>query len=740
MTTLVANCKDTARKPAQTMVLQNLLKTTASRGFRRSLYLRRFAPFSANAVADEATPPYVLLPQDDASPARVASLLDAHGLVVIHDLVRGDALEHLSSSLREHTSEVLADCEGVPLGVGSARSFEEVVLRSPGRYDVPHDFAALERHGALDRVEALARAALGDDCERAFCGTVLARPGSPAQQWHADSLHESEAERPAQLLNVLVALDDITAPMGPTELLPGSHQRTNHRAEARRDRPRFDEAIVYQHASHGPALLGMEEGAVFRAVVPRGGGVIFDDRILHRGGANASADDRWVGYLSYLRRGFSADTHFEAFRRLRDLVAAARDVPTVRAEFPGLEAVGDAALLDGASGSQVHASVLDAVREALVFAAANLGGAYPSSVRVLDTVANARAAAADLFGCEPAEVVFGNNATSLVLRASRALARTWDAGDNIVLSSLDHDCNAGPWAWAARDAGVRVRWIPVRGDGCLDVDALESLVDARTRLVACGYASNGLGSVTDVARVCGIARAAGAVSFVDAVHYAPHGLVDVELVGCDFLVLSPYKFFGPHCGALFGRRELLEALAPAKLRVADEHLPSDANCHMSKWEVGTQNFEALAGTTAAVDYLASLGDRFGGLAAGGRTRRERLVAGFGAIARHEHALKRRFLAGAAKVPGLVVHGVADLGRLDERTCTFAVTKAGVDPERLTAALVDDHGVYCTYGNHYCTFWDDLGLDNATGATRLGFLHYNTAGDVDKALAALAAVE
>ena len=161
---------------------------------------------------------------------------------------------------------------------------------------------------------------------------------------------------------------------------------------------------------------------------------------------------------------------------------------------------------------------------------------------------------------------------------------------------------------------------------------------------------------------------------------------------------------------------------------------------MSKWEVGTQNFEALAGTTAAVDYLASLGDRFGGLAAGGRTRRERLVAGFGAIARHEHALKRRFLAGAAQVPGLVVHGVADLGRLDERTCTFAVTKAGVDPERLTAALVDDHGVYCTYGNHYCTFWDDLGLDNATGATRLGFLHYNTAGDVDKALAALAAVE
>ncbi|KAH8049432.1 cysteine desulfurase [Aureococcus anophagefferens] len=596
------------------MALRTTLQNAASRGFRRSLYVRRAAPFSANAVAEEATPPYVLLPQDDASPARVASLLDAHGLVVIHDLVRGDALEHFSSSLREHTSEVLAACEGVPLGVGA--SFEEVVLVA-GRYDVPHDFAALEKHGALDRVEALARAALGDDCERAFCGTVLARPGSPAQEWHADSLHESEAERPAQLLNVLVALDDIAVPMGPTELLPGSHQRTNHRAEARRHRPRFDEAIVYQHASHGPALLGMDEGPCWtRSWRARGG-------------------------------------------PLR---------------------------------------------------------------------------------CEPAEVVFGNNATSLVLRASRALARTWDAGDNIVLSSLDHDCNAGPWAWAARDAGVRVRWIPVKGDGCLDVDALEALVDARTRLVACGYASNGLGSVTDVSRVCGVARRAGAVSFVDAVHYAPHGLVDVALVGCDFLVLSPYKFFGPHCGALFGRRELLEALEPAKLRVADGGLPSDANCHMSKWEVGTQNFEALAGTTAAVDYLASLGDRFGGLAAGGRTRRERLVAGFGAIARHEHVLKRRFLAGAAKVPGLVVHGVADLGRLDERTCTFAVTKAGVDPERLTAALVDDHGVYCTYGNHYCTFWDDLGLDNATGATRLGFLHYNTAGDVDKALAALAAVE
>ncbi|KAH8066666.1 cysteine desulfurase [Aureococcus anophagefferens] len=469
------------------MALPNVLKSAALRGFRRSIYLRRAAPFSANAVAEEAAPPYVLLPQDDASPARVASLLDAHGLVVIHDLVRGDALEHFSSSLREHTSEVLADCEGVPLGVGSARSFEEVVLRSPGRYDVPHDFAALEKHGALDRVEALARAALGDDCERAFCGTVLA-PGRRAQEWHADSLHESEAERPAQLLNVLVALDDIT---------------------------RF-EAIVYQHASHGPALLGMDAGAVFRAVVPRGGGVIFDDRILHRGGANASADDRWVGYLSYLRRGFSADTHFEAFRRLRDLVAAAPDVPTV------------------------PASVLDAVREALVFAAANLGGAYPSSAKVLDTVvARARRTSS---AASPLEVVFGNNATSLVLRASRALARTWDAGDNIVLSSLDHDCNAGPWAWAARGSGP-----------------------------------------------------------------------------------------GPRRPRRRGPREA------------------------------------------------------------GRT------------------------------------GVS-----------FAVTKAA-STRSGTAALVDDHGVYCTYGNHYCTFWDDLGLDNATGA-RLGFLHYNTAGDVDKALAALAAVE
>ena len=674
----------------------------------------------------------------DASPERVAALLGAHGVVVVRDFLGGEVLDRVASSLRSATEEVLEACEGVPLGVGSVRGFEEVVLRSPGRYDCPQPFDALDA-GAAAFVERYAAAALGSDFERAFCGTVLARPGSPAQAWHADSLHRDGAARPAQLLNVLVALDDVTLDMGPTEVVPGSHQLTNHHVEVEKANPRFDDRIVYQDDAWGPGVVGLGEGDAFRAALPRGAAVLFDDRILHRGGANRSDEDRWVGYLSYLRRGFSADTHFEAYRSLAELRKGAADLAaTVRSEFPGLVAVGEgAALVDGASGSQVHDTVLEAVKDAMVTASANLGGRYPSSERVLELVVAARRAYADFLHCDPAEVVFGNNATTLVTRVSRAIARDWEAGDNVVLSALDHDANAGPWAWAAREAGVDVRWIPVTDEGTLDLSALPRLVDDRTRVVACGVASNGLGAVTDVAAVCASAKALAprALTFLDAVHFAPHGLVDVEAFGCDFLVCSPYKFFGPHCGVLYGRRALLESLGPAKLLLSDDGLPSDGNCHMSKWELGTQNFEALAGATAAVDYLASLGDRFGGLTAdpAALSRRERLVAGFAAIATHEHALKRRFLDGAAKIDGLTVVGPAD-GRA--RTSTFAVVKEGVDPERLTATLVDDHRVYCTYGNHYCRLWEGLGLDAATGATRLGFLHYNTVEDVDRALAAL----
>jgi len=324
------------------------------------------------------------------------------------------------------------------------------------------------------------------------------------------------------------------------------------------------------------------------------------------------------------------------------------------------------------------------------------------------------------------------------VHVARAVSAAWRRGDNVVVSPLDHDANVAPWVAAAARAGAEVRVLPLdRADpGALDLDALDALVDGRTKLVAVGVASNGLGTIHDVDRVCAAARDVGALSFLDAVHYAPHGLLDVEATACDFMVASPYKFFGPHAGALFGRRALLDTLAPDKIALSDDGLPRAENCHMSRWELGTSNFEASAGVSACVDYVASLGDRFGGVAADSApSRRDRLRAGFAAIALHEHLLKKQFLEGAAAVPGLSVHGLDDPTRATERTATFAVSKAGLDPAALVERLAD-RGVIATSGNHYCSFWPALGLDAVGGAARLGFLHYNNCADVARALEAL----
>lgn len=266
------------------------------------------------------------------------------------------------------------------------------------------------------------------------------------------------------------------------------------------------------------------------------------------------------------------------------------------------------------------------------------------------------------------------------------------------------------------------------------------MIDGRTSLVAVGAASNGVGTVHDVQAVCAAAAELSegrAVSFVDAVHYAPHALVDVRALGCDFLACSPYKFFGPHSGVLFGRAELLAVLPVDNLAAQDDGLPRDANCHMSRWELGTQNFEALAGVTAAVDYLASVGPRFGG-AEVGAPRRVRLDAAWRAIVAHERELKARFLEGAAAVNGLRVLGVTDMSRLELRTATFAVAKTGRAQAELCEALCA-RGIWCTAGNHYASFWEKYGGGLATveeGMTRIGLLHYNTLEEVDRILRAL----
>ena len=329
-------------------------------------------------------------------PHQIASLLDEHGVVVIDDFLTSE-LDRVSTTLLEKTNEAMALTEGVPLGVGSRDSFEEVVLRSPHRYDVPAPFEAFSE-GDLAKCRAVAEATLGADCKEAFCGIVLSKPGAPAQGWHADSRHDSAEHQSAKILNVLIALDDACADYesGPTEFVPRSHVSTNHHTGS------FDEDIVYQR-DHQPETVGFTLADVVAAKVPRGGAVIFDDRILHRGGANHSLNDRAVGYFSYRRSDVEADTHFEAFRSLQKLrqQVGAFDVA---AEFPGLPA--DASLLDGAAGSQCHHTVVEAVSRQLAFGA-NVGGQHPHSLASTDVLREARGALGDLLNCESDEVVFG---------------------------------------------------------------------------------------------------------------------------------------------------------------------------------------------------------------------------------------------------------------------------------------------------------------------------------------------
>lgn len=397
----------------------------------------------------------------------------------------------------------------------------------------------------------------------------------------------------------------------------------------------------------------------------------------------------------------------------------------LRAQFPALqlEVNGNTAVfLDGPGGTQTPQPVINAMSGYLASGGSNLGGPFPTSRQTGAVVAAARAAMADFLNARPAEIAFGQNMTSLTFALSRALAQTWDAGDEIVVTRLDHDANITPWTLAARDRGVTVRWLDFDPADCtLKLDELPGLLNEKTRLVAVTYASNAVGSISDVRGVVEMAHVAGALVYVDAVHYAPHDLIDVQALDCDFLVSSAYKYFGPHTGVLYGKEEHLEALEAYKVRPAPAHGPG-------KWETGTQSFESLAGVTAAIDYLAEIGD--------GETRRAHLVAAMARIKAHEMSLSQRFLAGATAVPGLCVYGVTDVEELEKRTPTFAVSLDGYTPQELAAHLGEE-GIFVWHGHYYAVaVMERLGLLEEGGLVRIGFVHYNTAAEVDRLLATL----
>jgi len=405
------------------------------------------------------------------------------------------------------------------------------------------------------------------------------------------------------------------------------------------------------------------------------------------------------------------------------------DIDWVRSQFPALSLEVNrhrAVYFDGPGGTQVPQRVIDAMRDYLSRSNANTQGAFATSRHSDEVIMQAHAAMADLMGCAAEEVVFGPNMTGLTFSLSRAFGRELGPGDEVVVTRLDHDGNVAPWC-TLEERGCRVRFVDIDPVDCtLDMADMERQITDRTRLVAFGYASNAVGTINDVEAITRLALAAGALVYVDAVHYAPHGPIDVRRLECDFLVCSPYKFFGPHSGALYGRREHLSRLRPYKVRPASEQNPD-------RWQTGTQNHEGQAGILAAVEYLAELGRR---ASPSVTTRREALLAAYEVICLHERSLVQRLIGGLLTIPGLSLYGIKEPARAHERVPTVAIRIAGHTPREL-ASYLGERGIFTWDGNYYAlNLSERLGVEPTGGMLRIGLVHYNTAEEVDRLLGAL----
>jgi cysteine desulfurase family protein (TIGR01976 family) len=417
-------------------------------------------------------------------------------------------------------------------------------------------------------------------------------------------------------------------------------------------------------------------------------------------------------------------------------------VTSLRAEFPALGRSANgrpAVFFDGPGGTQAHGSVIETMRQYFTVGNSYSHGAFSLSHVTDDVVSAAREALCAFVNANgPDEIVFGPNMTTLTFQASRAFGRTLRKGDEIVVTQLDHDANVAPWL-ALQEQGAVIREVGFRADDCtLDLSELKSSITHRTKLVAVGYASNAVGTLNDVRAIAEMAHAVGARIYVDAVHYAPHGPTDVQALDCDFLVCSAHKFFGPHLGVLYGRRELLETLPAYKIRPASERAPD-------RFETGTLPFDALAGATAAVGYLASVGQRFGdwgNAAAGDRTSsvRSRLEAGFAAIRSYETALCGQLLSGLAQIAGIRVYGIRDVARLVERVPTVSFTVEGRDA-RDVAERLDERGIFVWDGTFYAQgIAKRLDLEAKGGLVRVGLAHYSLPEEVERLLEALAGLK
>lgn len=416
----------------------------------------------------------------------------------------------------------------------------------------------------------------------------------------------------------------------------------------------------------------------------------------------------------------------------------ALDVQRVRRSFPALTS--DTAFLDNPGGTQICRPALDRIRQYLTETNANHGGAFATSQASDALINSARGAAADFLGARrPHEIVFGPNMTSLTLNLSRSLARTLTPEDEIIVTRLDHDANISPWLHVAEAIGCRVHWVDFDVEDCtLDLNSFHGALNENTALVAVGYASNAVGTVNPVRELVEASHEVGALCYVDAVQLAPHSPIDVQELGADFLVFSAYKVFGPHIGVLYGRHDLLDALPAFKVRPAPERPPG-------KFETGTQNHEGIAGLLGALEYLAELGREYGGDQLPGLKDKYSgqaldLRAGMSAIEEYERGLSDRLLTGLGEIRGLRLFGHSDSGDLHRRVPTVSFRLGDLKPRRV-AELLGELGIYVWDGNFYAlAVTERLGLEEKGGLVRVGLVHYNTAGEVDRLLDGLTAVQ
>jgi cysteine desulfurase family protein (TIGR01976 family) len=407
------------------------------------------------------------------------------------------------------------------------------------------------------------------------------------------------------------------------------------------------------------------------------------------------------------------------------------DLEAIRSQFPALSETDGGVTrvyFDNPAGTQVPQRVVDAMSHCMLHASANLGGYFRTSLAADDIVADAQQAMADFLNAPSAdEIIFGQNMTSLTFHVSRSIGREFDSGDEIILSRMDHDANVEPWVLLARDHGLTIRWLPFDTETFeFDLRQLEGLLNERTRLVCVCAASNLTGTINDIRSICRMAREAGAWTYIDAVQSAPHMVNDVQDFGCDFLVCSPYKFFGPHQGTLWGRREVLEILEPYKVRPAPESIP---------WcfAPGTASHEGMAGTAAAVDYFAWLGETMAG---GKGDRRQKVRAGMVAIAEYEQRLAQHLVQGLQSIPGITIHGITADEAMSRRGPTVAFTHERHAPEDIARALASEN-IFAWSGHNYAVeVAKSLGIYDSGGAVRVGPVHYNTIGEIDHLVARL----